>query len=41
MSFSVTALKTPGITLDHPGCVKKTFPEFHDALAALRRAWAG
>lgn len=39
MSFSITALKTPGITLDDPGCVKKTYPDFHDALAALRRGW--
>ncbi len=41
MSFSIAALKTPGVTLDDPGCVKKTFPEFHDTLAALRHAWAG
>ncbi|CCB77268.1 MULTISPECIES: 3-phosphoshikimate 1-carboxyvinyltransferase [Streptomycetaceae] len=39
MSFSVTGLRTPGITLDDPGCVKKTFPGFHEALAALRTAW--
>jgi 3-phosphoshikimate 1-carboxyvinyltransferase len=39
MSFSVTGLRTPGITLDDPGCVRKTFPGFHDALATLRAAW--
>jgi 3-phosphoshikimate 1-carboxyvinyltransferase len=39
MSFSITGLLTPGITLDDPGCVKKTFPGFHDALAALRAQW--
>ncbi|MGI5292005.1 3-phosphoshikimate 1-carboxyvinyltransferase [Nonomuraea polychroma] len=39
MSFSVTGLLTPGITLDEPGCVKKTFPGFHEALANLRAAW--
>jgi 3-phosphoshikimate 1-carboxyvinyltransferase len=39
MAFSVTGLRTPGITLDDPGCVKKTFPGFHLALAALRTAW--
>jgi 3-phosphoshikimate 1-carboxyvinyltransferase len=39
MSFSITGLRTPGITLDDPGCVKKTFPGFHDALANLRAAW--
>ena len=39
MAFSVTGLRTPGITLDDPGCVKKTFPGFHQALAALREEW--
>ena len=38
MAFSITGLRTPGITLDDPGCVKKTFPEFHQALADLRVA---
>jgi 3-phosphoshikimate 1-carboxyvinyltransferase len=41
MSFSITGLKTAGITLDDPGCVKKTFPGFHDALSSLRHAWNG
>jgi 3-phosphoshikimate 1-carboxyvinyltransferase len=39
MSFSVTGLRAPGITLDDPGCVKKTFPGFHEALAGLREEW--
>jgi 3-phosphoshikimate 1-carboxyvinyltransferase len=39
MAFSVTGLRTPGITLDDPGCVRKTFPGFHRALADLRAAW--
>jgi 3-phosphoshikimate 1-carboxyvinyltransferase len=39
MSFSVAGLRTPGLTLDDPGCVKKTFPEFHEAFADLRREW--
>lgn len=39
MAFSITGLRTPGITLDDPGCVKKTFPWFHHALASLRAAW--
>lgn len=29
MSFSVTALRAAGITLDDPQCVSKTFPGFH------------
>jgi 3-phosphoshikimate 1-carboxyvinyltransferase len=40
MSFSVTGLRTPGLTLDDPGCVRKTFPEFHEVLTALLREWA-
>ncbi|MER5732058.1 3-phosphoshikimate 1-carboxyvinyltransferase [Streptomyces sp. NPDC002138] len=36
MSFAVTSLRTPGITFDDPGCVRKTFPGFHAAFAALR-----
>jgi 3-phosphoshikimate 1-carboxyvinyltransferase len=39
MAFSITGLRAPGITLDDPGCVKKTFPGFRTALAALQAAW--
>lgn len=39
MSFAVTGLRTPGIAYDDPGCVRKTFPGFHDAFADLRKAW--
>ncbi|MFF1840745.1 3-phosphoshikimate 1-carboxyvinyltransferase [Streptomyces sp. NPDC058217] len=31
MSFAVTGLRVPGITYDDPGCVRKTFPQFHEA----------
>ncbi|MFF4348735.1 3-phosphoshikimate 1-carboxyvinyltransferase [Streptomyces sp. NPDC001530] len=37
MSFAVTGLRVPGITFDDPGCVRKTFPGFHEAFGA----WAG
>ncbi|MCW8379936.1 3-phosphoshikimate 1-carboxyvinyltransferase [Streptomyces justiciae] len=37
MSFAVTGLRVPGISFDDPGCVRKTFPGFHEAFAALRR----
>ncbi|MER6626920.1 3-phosphoshikimate 1-carboxyvinyltransferase [Streptomyces sp. NPDC000987] len=37
MSFAVTGLRTPGISFDDPGCVRKTFPGFHEAFAELRR----
>ncbi|MFB8202838.1 3-phosphoshikimate 1-carboxyvinyltransferase [Kitasatospora purpeofusca] len=40
MSFSVTGLRTPGITFDDPGCVRKTFPEFHEVFGQLREEWA-
>ncbi|TXS38576.1 3-phosphoshikimate 1-carboxyvinyltransferase [Streptomyces sp. OR43] len=35
MSFAVTALRTPGITYDDPGCVRKTFPRFHEVFAGF------
>ena len=40
MSFAVTGLRTPGLTLDDPDCVRKTFPDFHTVLAGLRQEWA-
>lgn len=36
MAFSVTGLRTPGVTLDDPDCVKKTFPTFHEVFADYR-----
>lgn len=39
MAFSVTGLRAAGITIDDPGCVKKTFPDFHQAIAELEEAW--
>ncbi|MEU2774429.1 3-phosphoshikimate 1-carboxyvinyltransferase [Streptomyces sp. NPDC007162] len=39
MSFAVTALRAPGITFDDPGCVKKTFPEFHEVFGELAAGW--
>ncbi|GAA5005022.1 3-phosphoshikimate 1-carboxyvinyltransferase [Kitasatospora paranensis] len=35
MSFSVLGLQVPGIVLDDPACVGKTFPEFHTEFARL------
>ncbi|MER6999443.1 3-phosphoshikimate 1-carboxyvinyltransferase [Streptomyces sp. NPDC000410] len=35
MSFAVTGLRAPGMTYDDPGCVRKTFPGFHEAFATL------
>jgi 3-phosphoshikimate 1-carboxyvinyltransferase len=39
MSFAVAGLRTPGTTFDDPGCVKKTFPGFHEFFAGLREEW--
>ncbi len=36
MSFAVTGLRAPGISFDDPGCVRKTFPGFHEEFGALR-----
>ncbi|MFF3498278.1 3-phosphoshikimate 1-carboxyvinyltransferase [Streptomyces sp. NPDC003247] len=41
MSFAVTGLRSPGISFDDPGCVRKTFPGFHEAFAQLRKDIAG
>ncbi|WP_327305628.1 3-phosphoshikimate 1-carboxyvinyltransferase [Streptomyces sp. NBC_01298] len=35
MAFSVLGLRVPGITLDDPSCVGKTFPGFHAELERL------
>ncbi|NEB02080.1 3-phosphoshikimate 1-carboxyvinyltransferase [Streptomyces sp. SID13726] len=37
MSFAVTGLRVPGISFDDPGCVRKTFPGFHEAFAEFRQ----
>ena len=41
MSFAVTGLRVPGISFDDPGCVRKTFPGFHEAFAELRTGIGG
>lgn len=33
MSFAILGCATPGITIENPGCVTKTFPGFFDELA--------
>ncbi len=35
MCFSILGLKVPGIKIKNPACVKKTFPNFFQKLAAL------
>jgi len=36
MSFALTGMRAPGIVIDDPGCVTKTFPDFFDVLWGLR-----
>ncbi len=36
MSFALLGLVAPGIVIDNPGCVTKTFPGYFDVLAELR-----
>jgi 3-phosphoshikimate 1-carboxyvinyltransferase len=35
MAFAVVGLRIPGVTIQDPSCVSKTFPEFFDVLASL------
>jgi 3-phosphoshikimate 1-carboxyvinyltransferase len=36
MSFAVLGLRVPGIVVEDPGCVAKTYPRFFEDLASLR-----
>jgi 3-phosphoshikimate 1-carboxyvinyltransferase len=38
MSMALIGLKTPGIVIQNPGCVAKTYPEFFDDLERFLRA---
>jgi 3-phosphoshikimate 1-carboxyvinyltransferase len=38
MSFAVAGLRVPGIVIENPGCVAKTFPGFFERLRALGSA---
>jgi 3-phosphoshikimate 1-carboxyvinyltransferase len=37
MAFALIGLKVPGIRIEDPGCVAKTFPDYFDRLESLRR----
>ncbi|MBK6032335.1 3-phosphoshikimate 1-carboxyvinyltransferase, partial [Streptomyces sp. MBT59] len=41
MSFAVAGLRTPGLTYDDPGCVRKTFPRFHEVFADFAHGLEG
>jgi 3-phosphoshikimate 1-carboxyvinyltransferase len=36
MAFALVGLKAPGINIENPGCVSKTFPDYFDILNQLR-----
>ena len=36
MAFSLIGLRVPGIAIENPGCVSKTFPNFFEVLETLR-----
>jgi 3-phosphoshikimate 1-carboxyvinyltransferase len=36
MAFSLIGLRIPGISIENPGCVSKTFPNFFEVLETLR-----
>ena len=41
MAFSILGLAVPGVEIEDPGCVAKTFPGFYDVLDELRAPAAG
>jgi 3-phosphoshikimate 1-carboxyvinyltransferase len=36
MAFSLAGLRVPGVTIENPDCVSKTFPNFFEVLETLR-----
>jgi 3-phosphoshikimate 1-carboxyvinyltransferase len=36
MAFSLIGLRVPGVSIENPACVSKTFPAFFEALETLR-----
>jgi 3-phosphoshikimate 1-carboxyvinyltransferase len=36
MAFSLIGLRVPGVCIENPGCVSKTFPNYFDVLETLR-----
>jgi 3-phosphoshikimate 1-carboxyvinyltransferase len=40
MAFAVLGLRTPGVVIDDPGCVRKTCPAFFDLWAQLEQGTA-
>jgi 3-phosphoshikimate 1-carboxyvinyltransferase len=36
MAFSLIGLRVPGVMIENPACVSKTFPNYFDVLDSLR-----
>jgi 3-phosphoshikimate 1-carboxyvinyltransferase len=36
MAFALVGLRAPGIEIENPGCVAKTFPQYFKVLDSLR-----
>jgi 3-phosphoshikimate 1-carboxyvinyltransferase len=36
MAFSLIGLRAPGVMIENPSCVSKTFPKFFEVLDSLR-----
>jgi len=36
MAFSLIGLRAPGVTIENPACVSKTFPNYFEVLDRLR-----
>jgi 3-phosphoshikimate 1-carboxyvinyltransferase len=36
MAFALIGLRVPGMIIENPGCVSKSFPAFFDVLETLR-----
>lgn len=41
MAFSLIGLRVPGIEIENPGCVSKTFPDYFDVLGQLAKQGDG
>jgi 3-phosphoshikimate 1-carboxyvinyltransferase len=41
MAFALVGLRAPGVQIENPGCVSKTFPRYFEVLETLRRPVAG
>ena len=36
MAFALIGLRAPGVSIENPACVSKTFPDYFEVLESLR-----